>query len=409
MDRGSRSVSPVQPGPISWPAPLSGELWPLLPDLADEVIAAIGAEVPIYARPLEGTFGVGVRRGVQDALKGFLELLERGQGSATPDTAGNEIAGHRRVSLELGRGEVRQGRSLDALLAAYRVGARVTWRRCGSVASRLGATGDDLVRLGELLFTVIDALSAAAAEGYAREQSERAGEIDRRRRRLGRLLAAGTATESTLAEAASAASWRPPSRLSAVVADRPETLRPLLAEPTSLPVTEEFHPVALIDDADAAGRRGQVETVLTGTTGHVVVGPAVPWIEVRRSMTRAFAAIELLERGVVEDSGPVWTSELLVPLVLNANPGLADDLVAKVLAPLDQLPAPTADRLAETLAAWLGRQGARAVVAEQLHIHPQTVRYRLGQLRELFGSDLDEPEGRFALMLALRLRSAGPG
>jgi DNA-binding PucR family transcriptional regulator len=44
-----------------------------------------------------------------------------------------------------------------------------------------------------------------------------------------------------------------------------------------------------------------------------------------------------------------------------------------------------------------------------LHVHPQTVRYRLGQLRELFGDALDEPEQRFALMLALRLRRGVPG
>jgi hypothetical protein len=124
--------------------------------------------VPIYARPLEGNFGEGVRRGVQHALRGFLELLERGG----PEGAGGE---HRSVSYELGRGEVRQGRSLDALLAAYRVGARVTWRRCGAVASDLGLPAPDLVRLGESVFAVIDVLSAAAAEGYAREQFELAG------------------------------------------------------------------------------------------------------------------------------------------------------------------------------------------------------------------------------------------
>jgi sugar diacid utilization regulator len=36
-----------------------------------------------------------------------------------------------------------------------------------------------------------------------------------------------------------------------------------------------------------------------------------------------------------------------------------------------------------------------------LHLHPQTVRYRLGQLRALFGSALDEPASRAALLLAL--------
>jgi len=43
-------------------------------------------------------------------------------------------------------------------------------------------------------------------------------------------------------------------------------------------------------------------------------------------------------------------------------------------------------------------------VAAELDVHPQTVRYRLRQLRELFGDALEDPEGRFELALALRAR-----
>ena len=41
-------------------------------------------------------------------------------------------------------------------------------------------------------------------------------------------------------------------------------------------------------------------------------------------------------------------------------------------------------------------------MAADLHVHPQTVRYRLKQLRELFGPDLDgDPDTRLRLTLAL--------
>jgi DNA-binding PucR family transcriptional regulator len=43
-------------------------------------------------------------------------------------------------------------------------------------------------------------------------------------------------------------------------------------------------------------------------------------------------------------------------------------------------------------------------VAAALHVHPQTVRYRLKRLRELFGERLDDPRVRFELALALRAR-----
>jgi DNA-binding PucR family transcriptional regulator len=55
-----------------------------------------------------------------------------------------------------------------------------------------------------------------------------------------------------------------------------------------------------------------------------------------------------------------------------------------------------------TLAAWLAEQGRMQAVAERLHVHPQTVRYRLARLRELFGDALDDPQRRFELELALR-------
>jgi DNA-binding PucR family transcriptional regulator len=39
--------------------------------------------------------------------------------------------------------------------------------------------------------------------------------------------------------------------------------------------------------------------------------------------------------------------------------------------------------------------------AEALHVHVQTVRYRLAQLREVFGDALDDGRARLELALAL--------
>jgi DNA-binding PucR family transcriptional regulator len=44
-------------------------------------------------------------------------------------------------------------------------------------------------------------------------------------------------------------------------------------------------------------------------------------------------------------------------------------------------------------------------MARALHVHPQTARYRLAQLRELLGDQLDDPDARFELELALRSRA----
>jgi hypothetical protein len=66
-----------------------------------------------------------------------------------------------------------------------------------------------------------------------------------------------------------------------------------------------------------------------------------------------------------------------------------------------------AGRLVETLAAWLEHQGEIRPAAAQLHVHPQTVRYRVAQLRELLGDRMADAGGRLELELALRARRLG--
>jgi DNA-binding PucR family transcriptional regulator len=72
-----------------------------------------------------------------------------------------------------------------------------------------------------------------------------------------------------------------------------------------------------------------------------------------------------------------------------------------VLAPLAALRPATAERLTETLREWLLHLGRRDEVAAALHVHPQTVRYRMGQIRDLYGARLDDPTTVLALTIAL--------
>jgi DNA-binding PucR family transcriptional regulator len=87
--------------------------------------------------------------------------------------------------------------------------------------------------------------------------------------------------------------------------------------------------------------------------------------------------------------------------VLAADRSAMADLREATLAPFAELPEATAERLSETLRAWLLLQGRRELVAEALHVHPQTVRYRMGQIRELFGERLQDPDEVLAILIAL--------
>src|SRR5881227_429478 len=184
------------------PLSIAEVLRPVLPDVTDEIIAAVRT-VPAYQRPLEGEFGAGIRAGVQEALNHFLAEIEASGPVARPD-----------VYTTLGRGEMRAGRSLDALLSAYRVGARVAWRRFAAVGVEAGLEPDTLYLLAESLFAYIDVLSAESAAGHALEQSAAASETELQRRRLVRMLVREPPLDPAAVEAAAAdAQWELPRAL----------------------------------------------------------------------------------------------------------------------------------------------------------------------------------------------------
>ena len=104
------------------PPAVAERLRPQLPSVVTEVVACIAAEVPSYGRPLEGSFGQDVRTGVEVALGRFLAPADIDE----PALTGSD----RRFYVALGRNELRQGRSLGALLTAYRVGSGIILLLC---------------------------------------------------------------------------------------------------------------------------------------------------------------------------------------------------------------------------------------------------------------------------------------
>lgn len=186
--------------------------------LAAEIIREIRLHVPEFSRPLTGQFGAGMQSGVETALAEFADLVEgRAAGDdafpCSSDALGEE---HLRVYRALGRGELAEGRSLDALQAAYRLGARVAWRRYADVARRAGLGPDLVVVLAEAVFAHIDEIASVSVQGYVEAKADRAGSLGRRRHRLLDLLAAGAPVEE-VRQAAADADWPLPARIAGVV------------------------------------------------------------------------------------------------------------------------------------------------------------------------------------------------
>ena len=370
-------------------------LRPAVPQMSDEVIAAIRERVPAYRRPLKGRFGVGIRRGVEEALAQFVDLI------AEP---GVDREARDEVYRGLGRGEFRERRSLDSLLAAYRLGARVAWRRVAALAMEARVDRGTLALLAEAVFAYIDELSALSVEGYAQEQSAAAGEMQRRRRRLAALLLADPPPDEDLArKAATEAAWEPPPRVAALAWTGGERrmLARLPAGTLSLEPDGDAPGISLLSDPEAPRRRAELERAARDSVA--ALGPAVPWLEAARSADRARTTHRLVVEGAIEaPTGLVLASDHLAELVAHGDESLIRDLAVRRLAALDAETPASRRRLTETLRSWLDHQGEVARVAAELHVHPQTVRYRLARLRERLGDALDDPRARFELALALR-------
>jgi hypothetical protein len=377
--------------------------------LADGIVEAVRARSPVYADVLGAPEGIALRLGIEQAIRAFLDAIERG---VRPAGETDELW------RRLGEAEFSAGRSLDDLRAAFRNGIRAAWRGAADVATRAGVSAPAAIALAEAIFVYGDELAADVVEGYLRIQSDQAGERERRRRRLAAaLLDPAGPDPDAVARAAELAQWPLPRALAllAVSGDDPAAVARRL-DLDVLAGADADGAWLVLPDPDGPGRRGTIDHVLAGEP--VALGPTVAPADAPRSLRWARLALELARDGALagrdtaqagpaaDPPTPLRAADHLADLILLQDRQLAQALADASLAPLDGLPAGERQRLLQTLAAWLAHQRHTPRIAAELHVHPQTVRYRTARLRELLGEAMDSPPGRFELELALRVAAA---
>jgi hypothetical protein len=382
----------MEPGRALPPA-VADLIEPELDAVTAEILEAIAKDVPGYARPLEGSFGRGVRRGVSEALRQFVALIR------DPDS-GRGVG--RDVYVELGRGELRQGRTLDSLQAAYRVGARVAWRRISAAGRKANLDAEVLSLLAESIFAYIDELSADSVEGYAEAQAELEDQRRRRARDLAALLVREPPAEpADLRAAAELAAWALPRRVAAVACAKEDLARVARRLPAdSLATVLEGSGCILFPDPSGPGRADLLERAAGKVT--VAQGPEGDLAELPESWSLAKTMLRAAAAGVAPAVGLRRADEHLAELLLFEGNALVSRIASRRLARLDDLTAKARERMRETALAYVRHGGNAVAMAVALHVHPQTARNRIGHLRELLGDQLDDPDARFELEIALR-------
>ncbi|MGH3827197.1 MAG: PucR family transcriptional regulator [Pseudonocardiaceae bacterium] len=369
-----------------------------LPEILTEVGALLTERQPEYASFLAKSF-----EEILGAAEGFITRLVALAGRDSSTTAAPQVASGIEQALfqEIGRLHYQQKRDVTPLLAAYRTGAEVTWRHMADAALELGVPAEALAGLAAAVFAAVNQLSSASWRGYVQAQSAAGQDRERLRGELTELLLSDRCDTAALRAAAARAEWPLP-RQAAVVLIEPdnEVGRALLnrLDDSCLRLRQPTMLVAIVPDPQGPGARQRLERALRGAGA--VVGATVPLDRLPASVDLAEHAVRLRRARLLSDD-PLFVDEHLDAMLVHHDDQLLAALRQQYLAPLAALPGPTRDRLQATLTSWLLNMGNHKAVAQELHVHPQTVRYRLTQLRERFGTTLEDPATRSALLLAL--------
>lgn len=379
------------------------QLLAALPAAVDAVEDAVITAAPPYVKLFGSRRGPLVREQIDTALRTYLRLTEARPDGASDSPGEALLRPAVDAAFELGRNEADLGRGTETLMTAFRVGARTTWRSFAQILTSAGMSGAEVATHAEQLFDFIDQLSAAAVAGHEFQSSRFLRARDAEREQLVRDLVLG---REPGAERWRRAEWQAPDSVAVLVAadsslgrlrDRLPSASLLLADELPAELSgQDGVVVALVPGASARRRKGVLHRL--GSV-RAVLGPDVALVEVDRSFRWAVRVWNDLAAASTELS--VDVEDHIVDVLLAAEPVAIDALRRKLLQPFDGLSASTRERLEETLRLWIDLRGRHDLVAAALHVHPQTVRYRIGQVQHLIGAVLADPAQSLALRLAL--------
>jgi hypothetical protein len=384
--------------PASFPPGLADVIRPELPSLTDEIIAEVRKAIPEYARPMDGPYGRVLRLGVGQALATFVDFITN---PAAPSEYRDEVC------RKLGEYEAVEGRSLDSLQAAYRIGAHCAWRRAVEVGTRHCLSSEVMSALADLVFSYIDELASLSTDGYLRAKARSAQSKDEWRQRMLRLILEQPAVPlRAIADLADLVGWTLPTQVTMVAiepqADQDiQTIYRIALPADVLADFESAEPHLLVPGEADAGRQSALVAALAGLPA--AVGITVPLAQAADSLHWARQALALSKAGVIPVARLIFCADHLLTLWLSEGRLLAQ-LANQLFAPLASLSERQQRRLTDTLGVWLETGGKAAEVAARLKIHPQTVRYRMRILERVLGGQLHDPDARFAMELVLRAR-----
>ncbi|RAY12188.1 PucR family transcriptional regulator [Actinomadura craniellae] len=365
------------------------------PAVVAEAVQAIEAQLPVIVRPHDPRYAQHLNRSVSLMIGEFIELMED-----------DEHPLDRLLDFFRGFGAwtTEEGIRPEEWQTAFSIGTGITISRLSeAVQDHPGVTPNVIGQIAQKTLVYVDQVTAAMLAGHKDTQARAAGEQHLRRRKLLDLLISESPSPDEVRELALDAAWRIPMTVAAVALHRRDPgVDPARRSAVPADALAGLHlpePCLIIPDPDGPGRREALAAELGVWTA--AIGPTTEITGVARSLAWARRALGLALDGHIRGPEPVVAADHVPLMQAFRDRDMTEYLVAARLAPLMEVRDQYRRRLATTLLSCLESGFNATDVASRLHLHAQTVRYRLRQLEELFGTAMYEPRHHLEFIIAL--------
>jgi hypothetical protein len=304
------------------------------------------------------------------------------------------------------RDRAAEGMPLEDLLHAYRLGGRLAWE---AMVAAAGPTEQQaLPSLAGLVMEYLDGVSSAVANSYLEERQHLVSEEERRLRTLLDALVGALPLDAGLQDLMerlrfpAAEAYRPfAAMLPDSTARAHSQLAGRLRDRGLLAVTEGMRVTGL-----AVPERGAALLDAPDPRAVLVEGEVTPRNQLAAALEEVRLAADVAQR--LGRTGLLDLPAMAPELLLARSPRLATLIRNRALEPLRPVPGRRGPDLVKTLRVLFEERLDRRRTAAALHVHPNTLDYRLRRVQELTGLDLDKPGDIALLVLALSAQSLEP-
>lgn len=374
-----------------------------LPGMVGTTMEQITAQVPFYQRLTQDQLDNDITEVTRLNVQLFIRLLRESRPPERDELGAMLRSARRRAEEQI---------PLPAVLEAYYSGFRACWEEVASLADR-----DDIDELGDiglLVLRYLELVTTAVTEAYVETVTAMTGRDRAVRDQLLMRLVVGEDVPAMWSDAG-LRPWRERTLLDLRVRAprhqhdvtvtiearrRARVIREVLVELSGHEVLDSLTPtgglIVLRGTHSAEDVRSALGKALNGRW-HAGLAHAAGPATTADAATAAHDCAEVAKRlGLATGVHEIGALALEIQVT---RPGPARDALAKMLNPLDDQP-----DLLDTLAAYVVADGRRSEVAQELHVHPNTLDYRLHRVRDLIGVDVTKTQASHLVRSALIVR-----